>query len=181
MKKAVFSALLVGAMCLTTAGAGWAASAGVINQQTQESLADFRQEVPGANELLSKAKGVLVFPKVIKAAVGVGGEYGEGALMVDGKTVDYYNLVSASYGFQLGGQKKTIIFVFMEDSALQRFRASEGWQAGVDASVALVKIGAHGAINTAEYKKPVLAFVIDQKGLMYDLSLKGTKITRVKK
>ena len=45
---------------------------------------------------------MLVFPNVLKAGVGVGGEYGEGALLVGGKTGAYYNIAAASIGFQLG-------------------------------------------------------------------------------
>ena len=137
--------------------------------------------IKGSSDLIDKAKGVLVFPSVFKAGIGIGGEYGEGALRINGKTVDYYNTAAASIGFQLGGQKKTIIIVFLDDNALQKFRNSSGWKVGLDASVAVIAIGAGGEINTAEINQPIVAFILDQKGLMYNLTLEGAKITKIHK
>ena len=127
------------------------------------------------------AKGVLVFPKVYKAGIGIGGEYGEGALRIGGKTVDYYNTVAASIGFQLGAQAKTIILVFMERDALKKFRASEGWEVGVDGSVAIIDIGAGGTIDSTSIKDPIVGFVLSQKGLMFNLTLEGSKFTKLEK
>jgi lipid-binding SYLF domain-containing protein len=124
---------------------------------------------------------VLVFPKVYKAGIGIGGEYGEGALRIGGKTVDYYNTVAASIGFQLGAQAKTIILVFMEKDALKKFRASEGWEVGVDGSVAIIDIGAGGTIDSTTIKDPIVGFVLSQKGLMFNLTLEGSKFTKLEK
>jgi len=124
---------------------------------------------------------VLVFPSVIKAGIGIGGEYGEGALRVAGKTVDYYNTAAASIGFQLGAQSKSIVIVFMTDKALSDFRKSEGWKAGVDGSVAVVEWGVGEDINTVDIKDPVVGFVFSNKGLMYNLTLEGSKFTRLDK
>jgi lipid-binding SYLF domain-containing protein len=158
-----------------------AASGAEIDVRVDDTLKAFRQQVKGADAVLKDAKGVLVMPRVFKAGIGLGGEYGEGALRVGGKTVDYYNIVAASYGFQLGAQKKSIILVFLDEKALQNFRDSEGWTAGVDASVALIKIGKAGELDIAQLNKPVVAFVFGQKGLMYNLSLEGSKFTKIKK
>jgi lipid-binding SYLF domain-containing protein len=117
----------------------------------------------------------------LKAGIGVGGEYGEGALRIGGKTVDYYNTAAASIGFQLGAQKKTIILVFMQQEALKKFRASSGWKAGVDGSVALITVGVEGSIDTTKIKDPIVGFVFGQKGLMYNLTLEGSKFTKLKK
>ncbi len=171
--------LLVTMMVLTPQA--MAASANEIQARVQDTLTAFKQEVKGSEGVLNKAKGVLVFPKVYQAGFGLGGEYGEGALLVNGQAVDYYNIVSASYGFQLGAQKKSVILAFMDDQALDKFRNSSGWKAGVDASVTLIKLGAEGSIDTTTTNKPVLGFVFGQKGLMYDVSLEGTKITKIKK
>jgi len=114
---------------------------------------------------------------VIKAGFGIGGEYGEGALRIRGRTVDYYSIAS----FQLGAQARTVIIVFLEKEALRKFRRSEGWRVGVDGSVALVKIGAGGTLDSINVNEPVVAFVIGQKGLMYNLTLEGSKISRLKK
>ena len=111
----------------------------------------------------------------------MGGEYGEGALRIHGKTVDYYNTAAGSIGFQLGVQKKSIILLFMEDGALKHFRESSGWTAGVDAGVAVVTVGAGGEMETATTNKPILAFVFGQAGLMYNLTLEGAKFTKLSK
>lgn len=157
-----------------------AASAAEIDREIDRALADFRK-IDGADAFLRIAKGVLVFPKVYKAGVGVGGEYGEGALRVGGKTVDYYSTAAASVGFQLGAQAKSIVVIFTEESALKKFRESEGWKVGVDGSVALVDIGVGKAVDTTNIKDPVIGFIFGQKGLMYNLTLEGSKFTKLDK
>ncbi|MDY6943839.1 MAG: YSC84-related protein [Pseudomonadota bacterium] len=157
----------------------YAASAEEIDIGVDAALVRFDETVLGGGEFLKRAKGVLVFPKVIKAGMGVGGEYGEGALRVDGKTVDYYNTASASIGFQLGAQTKTLIIVFLSDAALRDFRNSEGWRAGVDGSIAIAEWGAGEDISTATIKDPVIGFVFGNKGLMYNLTLEGSKFTKI--
>ncbi len=158
-----------------------AKSAAEIDISVAETLKRFKREVPGGSKFLQRANGVLVFPSVIKAGIGIGGEYGEGALRVGGKTVDYYNTASASIGFQLGAQAKTVVVVFMTAEALSDFRKSDGWEAGVDGSVALIEWGVGKDINTADIKDPVVGFVFNNKGLMYNLTLEGSKFTRLNK
>jgi lipid-binding SYLF domain-containing protein len=157
-----------------TSKAGMAIDIGV-----DATLEQFKKDIKGGDEFLKSAKGVLVFPSVIKAGVGVGGEYGEGALRIGGKTVDYYNTAAASVGLQLGIQSKRIIIVFMQADALKKFRDSKGWEAGVDGSVALVELGAGGAIGTTTIKKPIVGFVFGNKGLMFNLTLEGSKYTKI--
>jgi lipid-binding SYLF domain-containing protein len=177
-------ALLLASVCVfSNLGAltAEAASAKKISRNVEDALDNFKTDVIGSNEVLNKAKGILVFPRVYQGGIVVGGKYGEGALLVDGKIVDYYNIIAGSYGFQLGAQRKSIIMAFMTDEALSKFRNSSGWTVGADASVALVVVGAEGRIDAATLNKPVLAFVVDQKGLMYNLSLEGAKISKIKK
>ncbi len=157
-----------------------AASAAEIDVEVNNALAAF-QKIEGAPAFLSIAKGVLVFPRVYKAGIGVGGEYGEGALRVGGKTVDYYSTAAASVGFQLGVQAKSIVVIFTDQAALTKFRASEGWKVGVDGSVALVDIGVGKSLDTNNINDPVIGFVFGQKGLMYNLTLEGSKFTKLKK
>jgi lipid-binding SYLF domain-containing protein len=152
-----------------------------IDVSVDVALENFEKEIQGGKEFLRGAKGVLVFPKVIKAGVGIGGEYGEGALRIGGKTVDYYNTAAASIGFQLGAQAKSVILVFMQQEALKKFRNSAGWEVGVDGSVALITLGAGGSIDTTKIKDPIVGFVFGQKGLMYNLTLEGSKFTKVDK
>ena len=158
-----------------------AATAREINVSVDATLKYFLKNVKGAKEYLNAAKGVLVFPNVYKAGFGIGGEYGEGALRIGGKTVDYYSTVAGSFGFQLGAQKKTLILVFMQKGALNSFRESNGWKAGVDGSVALVTVGIGGSIDTTNIKDPIVAFAFDQKGLMYNLTIEGCKFSKIKK
>jgi lipid-binding SYLF domain-containing protein len=150
-----------------------------IDTSVDVTLEQFKADIKGGDEFLQSAKGVLVFPKVIKAGFIVGGSYGEGALRIGGKTVDYYNTVAASFGFLAGAQSVRVIIVFMQDDALKKFRESKGWEAGVDGSVTLVNVGAAGTIDTTTIKDPIVGFVFGNKGLMADLSLAGSKYTKI--
>jgi lipid-binding SYLF domain-containing protein len=152
-----------------------------INAGVNACLDRFYKQVNGGKELAGKAKGILVLPGVIKAGLIVGGEYGEGALRVGGKTVSYYNLAAGSFGLQIGGEAKDIIMMFMTDAALKQFQASKGWEVGVDANVALVNIGGGERVDLTKMNDPIIAFVFDVKGLMADISLKGAKLTKVEK
>ena len=158
-----------------------AASALEIDAKVNEVLARFYMDVASAKELSTKAQGILTFPSVVKAGFGIGGEFGEGALRINDKTVDYYSTVAASIGFQFGVQSRAVILMFMTDDALTNFRSGDGWEVGVDVSVALVTIGASGTIDTTNIKEPVIGFIFGEKGLMYNLSLEGSKITRLQK
>jgi lipid-binding SYLF domain-containing protein len=160
-------------------GTSYAKSAKEIDIRVDTALERFNNDIKGGKEFLKTAKGVLVFPSVIKAGIGIGGEYGEGAMRINGKTVDYYSTAAASIGFQLGAQSKTVIVVFMQADALKKFRASSGWEAGVDGSVALIELGAGGTIDTTNIKSPIVGFVFGNKGLMYNLTLEGSKYTKI--
>ena len=172
---------LISLLFLVFATGAGAASKQEINAEVREALQNFQKQTSAGHDLSKKASGILVFPNVIKAGVGIGGEYGEGALLVKGKTVGYYNIAAASIGFQLGAQARSQIVLFMTDKALADFRRSEGWKAGVDGSVALATLGAGGALDTETAKQPIIGFIFSNKGLMYNLTFEGSKITRVDK
>jgi lipid-binding SYLF domain-containing protein len=159
----------------------YAATASEIDARVNASLDRFVKEVKGAKEFLNAAKGVLIIPKVIQGGLVVGAEYGEGALRIGGKTVGYYNIASASFGYQIGAQEKDIIVVFMNNAALKKFRTSENWQAGVDAQVTVVNVGADESLDTTKFKQPVVGFVFGQKGLMAGATIEGSKFTKLKK
>jgi lipid-binding SYLF domain-containing protein len=133
----------------------------------------------GSRQLVRKAIGVLVFPRVIKAGMGIGGEYGEGALRIRGRTVAYFNTISASFGFQLGAQARSVIILFMSNDSLDQFRSTDGWKVGVDGSVAVVTVGVGGSIDTNRIASPIVGFIFDGKGLMYNLTLEGSKISQI--
>ena len=178
---ALAAALLLFILAAASPGLLSAATAKEIDAKVDAALERFHKEVKGAQTFLQAAKGVLVFAGVIKVGIGIGGERGEGALRIAGETVDYYSITSASIGLQLGAQKKDVILVFMEDGVLKKFRESSGWKAGVDGSIALIDIGAGGSIDTTNVKAPIVGFVVGQKGLMYNLTLEGSKISKLNK
>ena len=150
-----------------------------IDAKVQQATEDFYKHTSAGKTLAAKAAGMLVFPEVLKAGVGVGGEYGEGALVVKGSNVAYYSTAAASIGFQFGAQVKSQVILFMNQKVLNDFRKSKGWKAGVDGSVALVTLGAGGEISTDTIKQPIIGFIFSNKGLMYNLTFEGSKITKL--
>ncbi|MGI9381807.1 MAG: BPSL1445 family SYLF domain-containing lipoprotein [Methyloligellaceae bacterium] len=158
-----------------------AASGPEIDAEVNETLRSFFREVGAARELADKAVAMLVFPNVVKAGFGIGGEYGEGALRLRGRSTGYYNLVSASVGFQIGVQARSIILMFMTQRGLDGFYRSDGWEIGVDGSVALITLGVGGTIDTHNIRHPIVGFVFGSRGLMYNLTLEGSKISRIRR
>lgn len=154
---------------------------GVLSIRIDDTLKRFRKSVKGGNAFLKKSEGILVFPSVVKAGIGFGGEYGEGALLVDDEISDYYTTAGASFGFQLGAQRKSLVIAFMTDESLYHFRNSSGWKVGVDGSVALLEWGVGEDINTTDISSPVVGFVFNNEGLMYNLTLEGAKFTKLPK
>lgn len=171
--------------CTANRNAGKEKAAGAADQRraidadVDGTIQRLYSTVSGSRELVAKSRGVLVFPSVIQAGFVVGAEYGKGALRVGGTTVGYYTTTSGSLGLQAGAQSKALIFLFLTQDALEKFRSSEGWSAGADASVALVRMGANGLIDTTTAAKPVQAIVLTNAGLMADASLQGTKVSRL--
>ncbi len=163
------------------AGSVLAASAEKLDLEANEALEVFREEVKGSEVFLNQAAGYLVFPRVIKIGIGFGGETGEGVLRVGGQTIDYYRTSAGSFGLQLGAQAKSVVIVFMTKDSLKKFRDSNGWKVGIDGSVALVDIGAGKTIDSQNISDPVVGFIFGSKGLMYNLTLEGSKFTKLDK
>ena len=157
----------------------YAASGPEISAQVNATLTEFFHRVRYSRDLANKATAILIFPTIVKAGFGIGGEYGEGELQIHGRNAGYYNIASASIGFQFGAQARSVIIMFMTDSALAQFQHTEGFKVGVDGSITVITIGAGGAIDTNSITKPVIGFIFDQKGLMYNLTLEGSKISRI--
>ncbi|MBT8107984.1 MAG: hypothetical protein KJP17_07090 [Gammaproteobacteria bacterium] len=172
---------LVMAFAMLATATALAASAEKIDREADKALEVFKEQVSGSDVFLNQAAGYLVFPKVYKAGIGIGAETGEGVLRVGGSSVDYYRTTAASVGLQLGAQAKSIVIAFMTSEALDKFRNSEGWKVGVDGSVALVDIGAGKTIDSQNIKDPVVGFVFGSKGLMYNLTLEGSKFSKLDK
>lgn len=150
-----------------------------IDAQVNETLAKLYTNVAGSRELVAKSRGVLVFPAVVDASFVVGAQYGRGVLRVGGRTEAYYSTTAGSLGFQAGAQSKAVIYLFTTQQALDKFRSSQGWTVGADATVALATIGANGNIDTNTAQQPVVGFVLTNVGLEAGISLQGAKIDRI--
>jgi lipid-binding SYLF domain-containing protein len=178
-KNLVISLIGLFVLTLGASVAARAESKKEIDVSVADTLQRFTSANPSHSELLRKAAGVLVFPRITKAGAGIGGEHGNGALLKGGATVDYYGLTSASLGLTLGAGQRSEILLFMTREALAKFESSSSFKVGVDAQVALVSQGAGGAYDSETLRKPILGFVFDEKGLIGDLSLKGSKIKKM--
>lgn len=154
-------------------------SSGSLSAHSEAVLTEFMADHPHMKDLIKKAEGVLVFPSILKAGLGFGGEYGEGTLFIKGQPKASYNIISVSFGFQMGAQTRSMVMLFMTPEALTQFRTMKGFKVGVDASVAVVTLDVGVGLDTNELTSPVIAFVTDRKGLMYNLSLEGSKISEI--
>ena len=150
-----------------------------VDASYQETLDRLYASTPGSRELVAKARGVLVFPRVISAGLVIGGAYGEGELREHGRFEGYYRTTTGSVGWQIGAQSRAIVILFQTEDSLQKFLASHGWSGGVDASVAVLTVGANGALDANASQAPTSAFILTNAGLMAGATLQGTKITRI--
>jgi len=150
-----------------------------INNAADAAWSELVAENPAAKDLANDAKGVAIFPNIIKGGLIVGGETGDGVLRVGGANAAYYNVSSASIGLQIGGQSYSQVLMFLTDEALANFRGSSGWEAGVDGTVAVIDQGASGDLDTSNISAPVVAFIFGEEGLMGGVSIEGSKYTRL--
>lgn len=170
---------------LTVAAAlGWparvqAATAAEIDAKADNALNSLYKSNEGARALADRAKGVLIFPSIIKGGFILGGAYGEGALRVGGKTVGYYNSVAASYGLQIGAQSFSYALFFMTDDALKYLDKSDGWEIGVGPSIVVADEGFGKKASSTTLQAEIYAFIFAQQGLMAGLGIEGSKITRI--
>jgi lipid-binding SYLF domain-containing protein len=177
MISALLSVIIPMVGISTTAHA--AATAREIDASADAAMDRFYKQIEGADQVVQNAKGLLIMPNVKKAGLIVGGEYGKGALRIEGKTAGYYRVVSGSIGFQLGFEAKDIILAFMTDEVLNQFRDSKGWEAGLDGNVAFIAVGGGGSATTRNVNEPIVGYVFDVKGLLGDISLKGAKFSKI--
>jgi lipid-binding SYLF domain-containing protein len=179
--RAFFAALAL-SFFLLPVGAAQAKGTQEIDANVDAALKSFKKDVKGAEEYLAAARGVLVMPDVKKVGFVVGAQWGEGALRVGGKTVDYYKMDAGSAGFQAGYQKASFVFLFLTQEALDSFRASSGWGGGVEAGITVVDASTPNvSADTLKAKSSVVAFAFGKEGLMGGWSAKGTKFTKLKK
>ena len=179
--KMLMCIILMAALPFILSSKARAASAAELNHEVDQALKTLLGESESARTLAEKAKGILVFPTITKAGFIVGGQYGQGALRVNRKTVGYYSSVAASYGLQAGIQKFGYALFFMSDSAMKWLDKSDGWELGSGPSIVVVDVGAAGSFSTTTAQSNVYAFFFSQKGLMAGIGLQGTKITKINK
>jgi len=173
------AAILTLAACASSDPGDRAAKRAEIDAEADAALNELYADDPAARALADQAKGIAIFPEILKAGFGVGAETGDGVLRVAGDNVAYYNTSSASIGLQLGGQSYSQVLMFLTEEALAGFRDGSGWEAGVDGSVAVLKAGASGEIDTTNIADPVVGFVFGEEGLMADATIEGSKYTRL--
>jgi lipid-binding SYLF domain-containing protein len=179
---AAFMSVLVFAAGCTTTGPGSSDPATRrqnIDSGVDNALADLFRQDPGSQQLVNRARGVLVFPAVLEAGFVVGAWRGDGALRKGGKTVSYHRTTGGSFGLQAGAQSTAVFLLFMTDDALARFEASRGWTAGVDASVTLMTVGANAQLTSATSQQPIIGYVLSNQGIMAGVTVDGSRITRL--
>jgi lipid-binding SYLF domain-containing protein len=157
----------------------FAKPANELDADVDAAIKKFEKEVASGSKFLSKVKGYLVFPSVIKGGFIFGGEYGEGALRINGTTKDYYSMASGSIGYQIGVKEHSVLIAFVTETALNNFLKSDGWEAGVDGSITVSDWGKSKDISSISYEKPIVAFIYGEKGLMAGVSIEGTKFQRI--
>ena len=162
-----------------TAKADYVAASDQIEANADATLSRLYVASPSSRQLVDRAAGVLIFPSVLSAGLIVGGEHGKGVLRVNGMTVEHYSHTGGSIGLQAGAQTRAEVLLFMTPDALAKFRASKGWTAGADATVAVAHIGANGMIDTETAKQPIVGFVLNNTGLMAGVSLQGAKYSKL--
>ncbi len=150
-----------------------------LNADVDAAIKKFEKEVEGGAKFLTKVKGYLVFPSVIKGGFIVGAEYGEGALRVNGTTKHFYSMTSASIGYQAGVQEHSVLIAFISEVSLNNFIKSNGWEAGVDGAITVADWGKSKDITSISYEKPIVAFIYGAEGLMLGVSIEGTKFQRI--
>jgi lipid-binding SYLF domain-containing protein len=170
---------VLGTGCTTTGGASGdpAAQRQALNSQADNALARLYKEARDSEDLVKQARGVLVFPNFVSAGFIVGGASGQGVLREGGKTVSYHRMSEGSVGLLAGAQSQSVFILFMTDDALSRFKSSNGWTVGADASVTLLTVGADARVTGRTAQQPVVGFVLANSGLMGSVSLSGSRIT----
>jgi lipid-binding SYLF domain-containing protein len=181
MKKTLQLSLLfvLAIFVLTAPRMSQAATAGEIDRDVDGALQTLYRTTPAAKNMAKIAKGVLVFPDIIKAGLIVGGQFGEGALRVGGKTTGYYRTAAASYGLQAGAQSFGYALFFIDNEGLAYLKNSNGWEIGVGPSVVIVDEGVARSLTTTTAKSGIYAFIFQQKGLMAGIGIQGSKITKI--
>jgi lipid-binding SYLF domain-containing protein len=134
-------------------------------------------------DLLDKSECVIVFPSVVKAAIGIGGSYGRGAMTCRGGQ-DYtgrwsapamYALEGASIGFQLGGSATDFVLLVMNDKGAKSVLSSKV-KLGADASAAAGPKGRSAEAATDVVMKAEILSYSRARGVFAGVSLDGSTL-----
>jgi lipid-binding SYLF domain-containing protein len=174
-----FMLALASAIVMVGANSAMAASAGDLDRNAKQALDTLYKAHPVAETLSQSAKGILVFPNIVKAGLVFGGSYGEGVLLKGSEVADYYNSITGSWGLQAGAQSYAYAVFLMTDEAVSYLEKTKGWEIGVGPTVVLVDEGLAKNLSTSSLKNDAYAFIFSQQGLMAGLSIEGTKISRI--
>jgi lipid-binding SYLF domain-containing protein len=187
MKKRQFMASSASLLLLAVAAGGCTTTSSgrsdpdtrrqAINAGVDNSLQRLYNQVPGSKEMVASARGVLVFPNFVSAGFIVGGASGEGALRQGGKTTGFYRMTEGSVGFLAGAQSQALFVLFMTEEALNGFKSSKGWTAGVDGSVTMINVGANASVDTRTVQQSIVGFALTNGGLMGNVSVNGSRVT----
>jgi lipid-binding SYLF domain-containing protein len=172
-------ALLLSVALVLAPAVAPAADRAALERDARAALQKLAASVPAAKSLSGSATAVLVFPKITKAGLGIGAQYGDGVLFRGGKVAGFYNTKGASYGLQAGAQQFGYAMFLMNEKAVGALGANEGFEVGVGPSVVVMDEGMGKTMTTTTVKDDIYAFIFSQKGLMGGLGLQGNKITRL--
>jgi len=154
-------------------------SAKEIDNDANEALIEFYQEVNGGKKFLENAKGYVIFPDVKEAGFGIGGRYGEGVLRVGNVSKGYYSITSASVGFQMGAQTYSLIIALTSEAALNKFITDDDWETEVDVNIAMAEWNAEEEADDIDFGSNMVGFLFDSKGMMGNFSMEGTRFKRI--
>jgi len=175
----IVAAAMLAAVSVFGAGESLAASAGQIDREAAQTLNTLYKNTPGAKALGDKAVAILVFPSIVKGGFIIAGQFGDGALRKNSKSVGYYRSLAASYGFQAGAQSFGYVLFFMDDDSVRYLDRSDGWEVGTGPSLVVLDQGFGKNFSTTTLQKGVYAYIFNQKGLMGGVGIQGSKITKI--
>jgi len=179
-RKLIFAVVIAAilTLCLNLRIA-MAASRSEIDRDSTQALTTLYRHTPGAKALADKSKAILIFPSIIKGGFIIAGQYGDGALRKNGRSIGYYRSLEASVGFQAGAQSYGYALFFMDDASLKFLDKSDGWEVGTGPTLVVLDKGFEKNVTSTTMQSGVYAFVFSQKGLMGGINIAGSKITRI--
>jgi lipid-binding SYLF domain-containing protein len=149
--------------------------------QVFKEIMDIPDGIP--KDLLNKAECVIVFPSVLKFAIGVGGDFGRGAITC--RTGEHFTgrwsspalfaLEGANIGFQLGGQATDFVLLVMNPKGANSIMNSKV-KLGADASAAAGPKGRSAAADTDVVMKAEILSYSRSRGLFAGISLEGSTL-----